>query len=70
MLIMIKTSVIMTKNEYGTVLVALTILLIDMLICLHIRMSNKRQALANRMKSAPYIMLFLTQTFAHLTLAL
>lgn len=70
MLIMIKTSVIMTKNEYGTVLVALTILLIDMLICLHIRMSNKRQALANRMKSAPYIMLFLTQTVAHLTLAL
>lgn len=42
MLIMIKTSVIMTKNEYGTVLVALTILLIDMLICLHIRMPNKR----------------------------
>lgn len=70
MLIMIKTSVIMTKNEYGTVLVALTILLIDMLICLHIRMSNKRQTLANRMKSAPYIMLFLTQTVAHLTLAL
>lgn len=32
----------MTKNEYGTVLVALTILLIDMLIYLHIRMSNKR----------------------------
>lgn len=70
MLIMIKTSVIMTKNEYGTVLVALTILLIDMLICLHIRMSNKRQALANRMKSALYIMLFLAQTVAHLTLAL
>lgn len=67
---MIKTSVIMTKNEYGTVLVALTILLIDMLICLHIRMSNKRQALANRMKSALYIMLFLAQTVAHLTLAL
>lgn len=70
MLIMIKTSVIMTKNEYGTVLVALTILLIGMLICLHIRMSNKRQALANRMKSALYIMLFLAQTVARLTLAL
>ena len=42
MLIMIKTSVIMTKNIYDAVLVALTILLIGMLICLHIRMSSKR----------------------------
>lgn len=65
-----QTSVIMTKNEHDTVLAALTILLINMLIFSHIRMSSKHQTLANPRKLAFYIMLFLAQVVAYLILDL
>lgn len=60
----------MAMNGYNMTLVILTILLTGMLICLHICVSSKHYTLTNLMKSAFYIMLFLTQAVTRSALIL